>query len=239
MYKFLGYVLVAGGLLVAAPAFAATISNPLFSTGQTTIDATGGSTVSGTFTLTVGPGEAVEWLRTQSDPSQPFADTSVGGQLGYQEQTYTNVPFTVKVPPNAGTTVYPTAQGAGIYGGNRSINGGDSVVVGPVTLGTVRVVASGTSSGSASTGGWEEAFAALSAKIADLTALIAKLGTVSKPAYCASIVAYNGTNAIAAQASLLGTPHASVFTAAGVYAPTGYWGPISMRAAAAASAACN
>lgn len=126
-------------------ASAATISNPLLSNGQTSIDAVGGSNVSGTVTLTVGQNEVVEWLRTQSDPSQPFVDTSTGGQLGYQEGVYTNVPFTVKVPPNTGT-YFPTVQGAGIYGGNRSINGGDSVNFGPTGLGTVRVVANGATS---------------------------------------------------------------------------------------------
>ncbi len=133
---------IASMLAFATPAFAATLSNPLFSNGQTSIDAVGGSTVSGTATLTVGPGEVVEFLRTQSDPSQPFVDTSVGGQLGYQEQVYTNVPFSVKVPPNTGT-YYPTMQGAGIYGGGRSINGADNVVLGATNLGTVRVVAQG------------------------------------------------------------------------------------------------
>jgi hypothetical protein len=132
---------VALAMVLPFAASAATISNPLFSNGQTSIDATGGSTVSGTFTLTVGAGEVVEWLRTQSDPSQPFVDTSVGGQLGYQEQVYTNVPFNVKVTPNTGT-IYPTVQGAGTFGGGRSINGGDNVVLGPANLGTVRVVAS-------------------------------------------------------------------------------------------------
>lgn len=153
--------------LLPLAASAATISNPLFSNGQTTIDANGGATVSGTFTLTVGPGEVVEWLRTQSDPSQPFVDTNVGGQLGYQEQVYTNVPFSVKVPPNTGT-VYPTVQGAGIFGGNRAINGGDSVVLGATGLGTVRVVANAVESGSVGAGTpsqWEQLMAMLAALV--------------------------------------------------------------------------
>lgn len=145
MKKLISFVLGASMFLMAAPAFAATISNPLFSNGQTSIDATGSATVSGTFTLTVGPGEVIEWLRTQSDPSMPFVDTSVGGTLGYQEQVYTNVPFSVKVPPNTGT-FYPTVQGAGTFGGNRSINGGDNVNFGATNLGTVRVVASASAS---------------------------------------------------------------------------------------------
>lgn len=160
-------------------ASAATISSPLFSNGDTTIDATGGSTVSGNFTLTVGPGEVCEWLRTQSDPSQPFTDTSVGGQLGYQEQVYTNVPFTVKVPPNTGT-VYPTVQCAGTFGGNRSINGGDNVVVGPTGLGTIRVVANGSTSGNT---GSSDSISSLADVVAQLAAQIqALLHPVTPPA---------------------------------------------------------
>lgn len=236
--KLVGAVVsVASMLAFASPAFAATISNPLFSNGQTTIDANGGATVTGTFTLTVGPGEVVEWLRTQSDPSQPFVDTTVGGQLGYQEQVYTNVPFSVKVPPNTGT-VYPTVQGAGIYGGNRSINGGDSVVLGPVNLGTVRVVANTVSSDPIPAG--EPAFS-----WAAMTAFLDKWfsskvpPTPAKPTYCAGMVTYNGGNAYAAQSWLLATPQAHFFTDIGVYAPTGYWGNASKSAAAGAAAACN
>lgn len=136
-------------LLLAGSASAATISDPLFSNGQTTIDATGGSTVNGTFTLTVGAGEVVEWLRTTPD-TQPFTDTSVGGQLGYQEGVYTNVPFSAKAPPNTGT-YNVNEQGAGTFGGNRSINGGDNVVVWSTSLGMVRVVATG---GTGSVGGF-------------------------------------------------------------------------------------
>ena len=131
-------------LLLAGSASAATISDPLFSNGQTSIDATGGATVNGTFTLTVGAGEVVEWLRTTPD-TQPFTEVSVGGPLGYQEGVYLNVPFSAKAPPNTGTYNI-NVQGAGTFGGNRSINGGDNVVVWPTSVGMVRVVASGSSS---------------------------------------------------------------------------------------------
>lgn len=132
-------------LATATPAFAASISNPLFSNNQTAIDAQGGSTVNGTFTLTVGPGETCEWFRTQADPSQPFKDASVGGTLGFQEQVYTGIPFSVVAPPNTGT-YYPTVQCAGNVGGNRAINGGDTnagsvIWLSSTGLGTVRVVA--------------------------------------------------------------------------------------------------
>ena len=196
-------------------AFAASISNPLFSNGQTEIDATGGSTVSGTFTLTVGAGEVCEVLRTQSDPSQPFTDTSVGGQLGYQEQVYIGVPFSVKAPPNTGT-YFPTVQCAGAFGGSRAINGGDTVAPSTISLpstglGTVRVVASGSSSSSSgSTGFFGWTFDDLMKKIEQLTSQLICVQTEgmqwndsvkacvskpvppapAKPAYCAGLAGY-------------------------------------------------
>jgi hypothetical protein len=87
--------------------------------------------------------------------------------VGNQEQVYTNVPFSVKVPPNTGN-YNPTVQGAGTFGGARSINGGDNVVLGATGLGTVRVVASG----SESTGG-TDAISEMRAQIAALMSQIA------------------------------------------------------------------
>lgn len=139
---------VALSMVVPFAVGAATITDPLFSNGDTTIDAQGGSMVSGTFTLQVGPNEVCEVLRTQAAP-QAFTDTSVGGTLGYQQGTYTNVPFSVKVSPNTGSYT-ATVQCAGLYGGNRAVDGNDYVVVGPLSLGTVRVVANST--GSTNTG---------------------------------------------------------------------------------------
>lgn len=192
MKKFLGALAALSMLAVATPAFAATISNPLFSNGQTSIDATGGATVSGTFTLTVGPGEVVEWLRTQSDPSQPFVDTSVGGQLGYQEQVYTNVPFSVKVPPNTGT-FNPTVQGSGIFGGARAINGGDSVVLGATNLGSVRVVANASTVGTSSdVPVWQAAIDALTAQIAAIAKLIVPGSGNTTPAPSSMCAEFNG-----------------------------------------------
>ena len=253
---------VAASLLVGAMllfgwygvASAATISNPLFSNGQTDIDATGGSTVSGTFTLTVGAGEVCEVLRTQSDPSQPFVDTSVGSQLGYQEQVYVGVPFSVKVPPNTGT-YFPTVQCAGAFGGNRAINGGDTVAPSIISLpstglGTVRVVATGYSLPGLGGSSYQD----LENLILTLTAQVSCLSTggewnavgkscvakPSKPAYCTGMVTYNGSNAWAAQAWLLSQPMFNArFHAAGVFAPTGNWKSISQAAYAEAVAACQ
>lgn len=239
-------VLAVAAMILPVAASAATISNPLFSNGQSSIDATGGSTVSGTFTLTVGTGEVVEWLRTQSDPSQPFVDTSVGGNLGYQEQVYTGIPFSVKVPPNTGT-YYPTVQGAGIYGGGRSINGADNVVLGSTGLGAVRVVANGSTSGDSVGSSDKVAFVFKGNTYLvtpDMKLLLdIVIGsfptTPTKPAYCAGMVTYNGSNAYGAQAWLLTTPFAHFFTDIGVTSPTGNWKGASMNAQAGAMAACN
>jgi len=163
--KYIGFV-IAAALALPVMASAATISTPLFSNGDTTIDATGGSTVNGTFTLQVGSGEVCEVIRTQAD-TQAFTDTSVGTSLGYQFGTHTNVPFNVKVSPNTGT-YNATVQCAGIFGGNRSVDGADGVVVGPVSLGTIRV----TASGSTATSGGSSTMDVL---LAQLAALIAKL----------------------------------------------------------------
>lgn len=234
MNKYKIASLAIGALIFIAPfaASAATISNPLFSNGQTTIDATGGATVSGTFTLTVGTGEVVEWLRTQSDPSQPFVDTSVGGNLGYQEQVYTNVPFSVKVPPNTGT-FYPTVQGAGIYGGNRSINGGDSVNFGPTGLGTVRVVANGTSGDPVvgSTDWMAALIAAIKASILPAptpTPTVDPVCTLYKQASMGAVMGTTNSSNVALQGFLL-SQHASI-PALAAGAAFGFYGPQTMAA---------
>lgn len=239
MNKLIKGSIIAAGILAAAPfAMAASISNPLFSNGQTTIDATGGATVSGTFTLTVNPGEVVEWLRTQSDPSQPFVDASVGGPLGKEEQVYTNVPFSVKVPPNTGTYM-PTVQGAGTFGGNRSINGGDNVVLGATGLGTVRVVANASDTTSGSTSAFDQLSALVASLAAQVQALLHPVTPVPTPATSAVCTAYaqasagavmNVTNSanVRLQGFLLSQGASIPALAAG--ASFGFYGPQSQAA---------
>lgn len=232
--------LIVAGIALALPlsAFAATISNPVFSNGDTTIDATGGSTVSGVFTLQVGTGEVCEVLRTQSDPSQPVKDTNVGGSKGYEFGTQTNVPFSVKVPPNTGT-YYPTVQCAGIWGGNRAVDGSDGVVTGSVGLGTIRVVSGSSTVGDGTIGGTSSS--QLDQLIALLTAMLTKPAPApTKPAGCDGVIAYNGSNGWAAQQSLFNvSAGAMVFNQNGVYAPTGYFGKVSGQAASAVAVACK
>lgn len=175
--------------LLASTASAATISDAIFSNGDTTIDAQGNSTVSGTFTLQVGANEVCEVVRTQATP-EPFTDTQVGGTLGYQQGTYTNVPFSVRVSPNTGT-YYPTVQCAGIWGGNHSIDGADNVVA-TGNLGTIRVTANGSSS---STGvGSTDPLSSLTAMIAALVAKLTASTTPTAPVVSASCAAYAQAN---------------------------------------------
>lgn len=111
------------------------------------------------------------------------------------------------------------------------------------------IVGNSNSSSNSNSGGSSAAAPAwLSALLtqmnAQFTQLLAAMKPVAapaptKPAYCASMVQYNGMNAYAAQAWLLTTPHASGFHAAGVHTPTGYWGPISSSAYSAAMVACS
>lgn len=235
MKNIIASVAIGLSLLVAGSASAASITDARFSNNQTSIDATGGASVSGTFTLTVGPGEVVEWFRNIPN-GNPFTEQSVGGQLGYQEGVYTNVPFSVKVPPNTGT-YNVDVQGAGIYGGNRAINGGDNVVVGPTTVGQVRVVASG---GSNNGSGNSETDNELLKLIQDLRAEIAALkaqlaGANTKPAWCASLAAAAG-NTFALQSVLVG---AGFMTQAQVNTGPGIYGPKTTLAHAQAQAACR
>lgn len=146
--KIISALLGLAMLAVATPAFAATISNVQFSNNDTATSGVGGSSVNGTFKLTVGVGEVVEWIRTTAG-AQPFIDTSVGGNLGYQEGTY-DVPFTTKLPPNTGTYDL-NFQAAGIYGAVRSINAGDNVNAWQTSVGSLRVVADGSSASTPTT----------------------------------------------------------------------------------------
>ena len=234
-------------IALSTTASAATISDPLFSNGQTSIDVTGGSTVNGTFTLTVGPGEVVEWIRTTPD-TQPFTETSVGGQLGYQEGVHLNVPFSAKMNPNTGN-YNVNVQGAGTFAGNRSIHGGDNVVVGPTSVGMVRVVAS-TGSGT-SVGGTsylEQLIAELTVKVGclmvgqdyDATTKACKAPVVTKPAFCASMPLVNSWSGSAQVMSLQSWMVQNNFmTAAQISTGPGIYGPKTTAAHFAAQAACN
>lgn len=234
LFKFAAAALVLAPALIASSAFAATISNPVFSNGDVTIDAKGGSTVSGTFQLQLNTGEVCEVLRTQSDPSQPFMDTQVGGTMGYQWGSQTSVPFSVKVPPNTGT-YYPTVQCAGIWGGNHSVDGADGVVAGPTSLGTLRVTATG-STGTVNSSNIDDIIAALKAAGFTISAPGATTPAPVVNPKCAALAtkmaagAYGVTSSgnIALQGYLLSEGANIPALAAG--ASFGYWGPQTQAA---------
>lgn len=169
MKKFI----IAGALALALPVLgmAATFSNVSFDNGDVTISGQGGSTVQATFHVIVPAGQVVEYIQTDvvGDSLAPV-DTSVGGTLGLQEGTY-DVAVSVKLPPNTGTYTL-NVQGAGIYGGVRSISGNDNVVGTASFSNSLRVVASSSNS----TGGDSSSMPSW------LAALIAALKPATTPA---------------------------------------------------------
>jgi hypothetical protein len=248
MYTFIKAVAVALALVfgVAATASAASFTNVEFSNGDVTIQGTGGSTVTAKVRIVVPANEVVERIQWDvvSDNLAPVC-VDVGGDKGLEEGTHF-VDLQVKLPPNTGTYTL-AVQGSGIFGAFRTVDCTANVVGSASFSGALKVVG-----GSSSTGGTGSSdkvpfvFKGTTYMVSSefkmiLDIVLASLGGAdnAKPAYCASLVVYNGSNASAAQASLLATPHASAFHAAGVYAPTGYWGPISISAAAAAANACK
>lgn len=143
MYKFLRGAVVAAALLAAPVAFAATFSNVAFDNGDVTVSGQGGATVQATFHVVVPANQVVEFIQTDvvGDNLAPV-DTEVGGALGLQEGTH-DVTIPVKLPPNTGTYTL-NVQGAGIFGGIRSISGTDNVV-GTGSFGSaLRVTANGS-----------------------------------------------------------------------------------------------
>lgn len=148
--KFATVALISAGfVLPGAIALAATFPNVQFQNGQTTIEGTGGSTVTATFRVIVPANEVVEYIQTDivGDSLAPVC-TSVGGELGLQQGTH-DVSLPVKLPPNTGTHTLEV-QGSGIFGGFRADDcTGD--VVGSASFGSaLRVVSSSSSSGSGS-----------------------------------------------------------------------------------------
>lgn len=237
MKKIISVLSVLSMLAVASTAFAASISDARFSNNDTTVDAAGNATISGTYKLTVYANEAIESQRVAVNGLT--ADTSVGGSLGYQEGVYSNVPFSIKVPANTGT--YNVDLSAdGIYGANRAISpvdGNANSWAGPTTVGTVRVVAdaSNTSTSGGSTSSGVFGFATFADFIAAIKAALNLTGSTgtTKPACPPS------GNTSLVQTWLLNNGYEAKFHAAGVYAATGFWGPITTSAYNDATAACK
>lgn len=144
---------VIGVVVALAPlaVFAATFSNVQFDNGDVTISGTGGSTVNATFHIIVPANQVVENIQTDvlGDSLAPVC-TSVGDNLGLQEGTH-DITVPVTLPPNTGTYTL-SVQGAGIYGGIRSIDCSDNVV-GTASFGSaLRVVADSSDTSIPTTG---------------------------------------------------------------------------------------
>ena len=236
---FVSAIVLFGGFGIAS---AASFTNVEFSNGDVTIQGNGGQTVSAKLRIVVGAGEVVEKVQHDviSDGLAPVC-VAVGGSKGLEEGTHF-VDIQVKLPPNTGTYSLDV-QGSGIFGAFTTVDCTSDVVGSASFGGALKVVGSSSSSSGGSIGLGGVSFQDLLDMIKELTLQIAALKAApavpAKPAYCASMTWYNGSNAWLAQASLLASPHASGFHAIGVFQPTGFWGPVSSAANAAASVACK
>lgn len=146
--SIVGLALIAA-LAIAPFAQAASFTNVEFSNGQTTIEGTGGNTITANFRVVVPANEVVEQVQTDviGDGLSPVC-TSVGGTLGLEQGTH-NVSLQVKLPPNTGTYNLDI-QGSGIFGAFRADDCIDDVV-GSASFGSaLRVVGSSSGSGSSS-----------------------------------------------------------------------------------------
>ena len=227
--------LVAGAfLLMAGSAAAANISNVEYSNGDVTIQGTGGSSVTGQVRIEVGNNEEVEMVQFDVVSDSLAAHCVDTGRL--QEGTHFVNIEGVKFPPNTGTySLNVTAHG--IFGGMAANDCVGDQVDSTSFSSSVRTVGS---SNSVSGGSMIEQ---LQKQIADLLKMIADLKNPpasTKPAGCASVVAFNGYNAWEAQTSLFAVDAGrAVFNQNGVYSPTGHFKTISQQAAAAVAVACK
>jgi hypothetical protein len=232
-----GIAVLAVLFMFASFASAASVTNVEYSNGDVTVQGKAGESVSGKVRIVVPANEEVEFVQFDviSDNLAPVC-VEVGR---LQEGThFVNIAGDVKFPPNTGTYDLQVKT-SGIFGGLAAIDCNNNVTATQNFNNSVRTVGS---SSSTSVGGGS-LIEQLQKQIADLLKMIADLQKPTvplKPAGCTAVVAYNGFNASAAQASLFGVDAGrAVFNSAGVYAPTGYFGPVSSNAAAAVSVACK
>lgn len=103
MNKLIKGALVGGALLLAFPAFAATVSSQaVFPNGQTQVYGNGGQSVQTSFQVHVNAGEVLHAIRTKVD-GLPTACTAVGPFEG--DQTVT-VNTNITLPPNSSAGGY-------------------------------------------------------------------------------------------------------------------------------------
>lgn len=220
-------------LSFASVASAASFTNVEFNNGQTTVEGTGGNTVTAKFRVVVGASEVVEQIQTDvvGDGLAPVC-TSVGGELGLQQGTH-DVSISVKLPPNTGTHTLDV-QGSGIYGAFRADDCIGDVVGSASFSGALRVVSQGGSTNPPeTTPTWLSAFQA------QIAALIAALnpgtGTTPPPANtaCSQLSAkmvgtqmgtYNDANVSLQGFLLAANPNSIPALKAGSTVPMGYFG---------------
>ena len=240
--SFGAVALLLGSLLFVSVASAATFTNAEFS-GNTEVYGNPGQNKDVTLRVIVPTGEEVEFIETDiiSDGLGPVCN-KVGGNNGLQEGTH-NVKLSLKLPPLP--DFYDLeVDGVGIFGAIRAVDCEDGAAVHSTDsfADVIRVIANSSSSNDELGSEEQSLIASLQAMIKDLMAQIKALQNPPapvKPAFCANIVIYNGSNAWTAQASLLANGFAAPFNAIGVYQPTGFWGTASTAAASQAANACK
>src|SRR3990167_6572903 len=229
-------------------ASAATITGIEFSNGAASIQGNPGQSFSATVSVDLATGDTpIELVVSDitGDVLPAALPVSVGSNNGFEGPMVAKILVQGKFPLDAGDYGL-FVDFCGIAGSAfRAITCSGNSVVSTTFGGALKVV--GTGSGSSSSGGfggpsYQELVDMIKELTLQLTALKAQIATPpapAKPAYCASMTWYNGSNAWLAQASLLASPHAPFFNEIGVYSPTGNWKSASQAAAAAASAACK
>lgn len=236
MSSMIALAAFAVGMLFAGTASAASITNVEFGNGDVTVQGNAGQNVPGKVRVVVANNEEVERVEFDiiSDNLAPVcADI---GRL--QEGThFVQIPGDVKFPPNTGTYTLQVKT-AGIFGGLAAIDC-TSNVNGTASFGSaVRTVGGNTSS---NVGGStvQTQIDALALSLKALTDAVAKLvagGGTTAPTKPACPVT---GDAWAVQTWLFANGYANHFTSKGVYAPTGFYGPITAGAVAAATLACK
>ena len=239
-----GAVILLGSLMFVGIASAATWTNAEFG-GNTEVYGNPSANKDVTLRIIVPAGEAVEYVETDivSDGLAPVCH-KVGGNSGLEEGTH-SVKLPIKLPPLPGFYDLEV-DGVGIFGAIRAVDCEDTSATHSTDSfsSVIRVIptsANADLSGEGETGIVASLLAQIDALLKKIAALEEKLTNPpapTKPAFCKNIIAYNGSNAWVAQASLLANGFATPFNQIGVYSPTGFWGNASMTAASQANAAC-
>lgn len=247
----LASVVAFASLLLPASAFAATtqtfltldgLSNNTYTVGSTfnaklSFDLTGNDTL-----------QSIKWeiLNANNQPVLPFecqdvdpdfltagsyATEFVGHSMGGSQGTWKIRVSTYGVSvPGANNNCTGTPVSTRTYNSVLTLTNDNSSGTVINNTGT----GNGTSAGTPAAGSWQEAVAAINSQLSQLAALIASLAHPATPttpgpdAICSQIPP--GSNVTSLQSFLMLNGQAAGFNAVGVYAPTGYLGPITLQA---------